>query len=421
MESFNTATGFGSAILDLDGQILTATGWSDICSKFHRIHPLTCKKCIESDTVLATQLKKGEQYNIYKCKNGLIDVAVPIIIEGIYMGNLFTGQLLFEEPDFDYFRKQAKEFGFDESLYLEALNKMPVFTEGKIKEIMNFLLKLAKMIGNSGLAKKQQLERNKQISSLLDVKEKLNQELIAEKEKLKKLTEELQKSNKELDDFAYIASHDLKEPLRGINNYSNFLLEDYSDNLDDEGKRMLSTVSKLTNRLEQFIDSLLFYSRLGRTSAEQKAILISDVIDDAVSAFELTIKERPTIIKIMENQPVINCDRLRTTEIFKNLIGNALKYNDKDERNIEVGYLVTEADKPIFYVKDNGIGIEKKHFENVFTLFKRLHPRDKYGGGTGAGLTIVKKCVDLQRGKIWIESELKKGTTVYFTVTEEKR
>ena len=156
-------------------------------------------------------------------------------------------QLLFEAPDVEYFKKQANECGFDESLYLEALNKMPVISEDKIKQTMEFLLKLAKMIGNLGLAKKQLLERNEQISDLLAIKEKLNQELISEKEKLERLAEELQRSNKELDDFAYISSHDLKEPLRGINNYANFLLEDYSDKLDDEGKNMLVTVSKLAN------------------------------------------------------------------------------------------------------------------------------------------------------------------------------
>jgi len=347
-----------------------------------------------------------------------MDVAVPIIIEENHMGNLFIGQLLFEAPDLNYFK--AQEFGFDESLYLEALNKTPVFTEGKIKKTMEFLLKLAKMIGNLGLAKKQQLEINKKISNLLNIEENLNLELTIEKYKLEKLTLELQKSNKELDDFAYIASHDLKEPLRGINNYSNFLLEDYTDKLDDEGKTMLTTVSKLANRLDQFIDSLLFYSRLGRTSAEQKTVSIGDIIDEAVSSFELTIKERPTIINIMKNQPVIICDRLRTTEIFKNIIGNALKYNDKAERYIEVGYMSTESNSPIFYVKDNGIGIEEKHFQNVFMIFKRLHPRDKYGGGTGAGLTITKKCVALQGGEIWIESKLREGTTFYFTVTEGK-
>lgn len=175
LESFTTATGFVTAILDLQGQILTANGWTDICTKFHRVHPLTSKKCTESDTIITAQLHKGERYNIYKCKNGLIDVAVPIIIDGIHMGNLFTGQLLLEEPDLEFFRKQAKEFGFDESLYFEALNKTPVFSEDEIQKTMGFLLKLTKMIGNLGLAQKQQLERN---NRLVDVNSKLEEEIL---------------------------------------------------------------------------------------------------------------------------------------------------------------------------------------------------------------------------------------------------
>lgn len=419
LESFTNATGFATAILDLEGEIITATAWTDICTKFHRVHPLTSKKCTESDTVLAIQLNKGENYNIYKCKNGLIDIAVPIIIEGMHMGNLFIGQLLMEEPDFAYFKEQAKKYGFDEFLYLEALKNVPISSELKIKQILEFLLKLAKMIGNLGLTKKQQLERNKQISDLLNTKEKLNQELLIEKEKLVNLTEELQKSNKELDDFAYIASHDLREPLRGINNYANFLLEDYFDQLEDEGKDMLTTLIRLTNRLENFIDSLLFFSRLGRTSMEYQAVSIEEILKDAISSFEFTIKERPTVIKVLENQPIIYCDPLRTAVIFKNLIGNALKYNDKAERYIEIGYLDKKSSRTIFYVKDNGIGILEKHLKSIFLIFKRLHPRDKFGGGTGAGLTITKKCVALQGGKIWVESNQNEGTTFFFTIGEK--
>jgi light-regulated signal transduction histidine kinase (bacteriophytochrome) len=148
-------------------------------------------------------------------------------------------------------------------------------------------------------------------------------------------------------------------------------------------------------------------------------ISIREIIDDVINYFEFSIKEKPTVINILKNQPQINCNKLRLTEIYKNLIGNALKYNDKAERYIEVGYLFATSGEPIFYVKDNGIGIEEKHFENVFTIFKRLHPREKFGGGTGAGLTIAKKCIDLQCGDIWIESRLKEGTTFYFTVTEK--
>lgn len=420
-DSFYLATGIPTAIVDLEGSIVTASGWEEICTKFHRVHPVACGRCIESDVQLATQLQKGDQYNIYRCKNGLIDIAVPIIIEDTHIGNLFTGQLLFEEPDEAFFINQAKTFNFDEQAYLEALRKVKVYQEEQIKQTLDFLTKLSAMIANLGIAKKQQLEINEEITALLNNKVQLNEELMTEKTKLEKIKEKLEKSNHELDDFAYIASHDLREPLRGINNYSAFLIEDYSALLDEDGKNMLLSISRLAARLDQFISSLLYYSRLGRTTINLKQISLKEIIEEVVESYEIAIKERPTDIKILENQPIIYSDKQNIVEIYKNLIGNALKYNKNPERQIEIGYLYPDERKnaPVLYVKDNGIGIKETDFDKVFTIFKRLHPKDKYGGGTGAGLTIVKKCIDILNGQIWIESKIGEGTTFFFEVTGE--
>ncbi|MGV8906279.1 MAG: PocR ligand-binding domain-containing protein [Acetobacterium sp.] len=422
LDSFFHATGIGTAIVDIEGKIITASGWEDICSKFHRVHPATCKMCSESDVELAAQLKKGEKYNIYRCKNGLVDIAVPIFIGGFHIGNLFTGQFLLNDPDEKYFKNQAKTYGFDERLYLEALKKVKVYPEAQIKQTINFLTKLAAMIVSLGVSKKQQLQINEKISDLLEFESQLNEELIVEKVKLELLTDKLEISNKELDDFAYIASHDLREPLRGINNYASFLIEDYAELLDDDGKNMLSSISRLAGRLDEFISSLLYYSRLGRTAIVRSDMSLKEIIDDVIELFEFSINERPTVITIQENQPVIIGDSQNTIEIYRNLIGNALKYNDKSERIIEIGYFYSEErpEHPVLYVKDNGIGIEEKYFEKIFMIFKRLHPREKFGGGTGAGLTIVKKCIDLLNGKIWIESKIGQGTTFFFEITEEK-
>jgi ligand-binding sensor protein len=128
-ESFTQLTGAATAILDLEGNILVATGWHDICTCFHRINPETALRCRESDTVLAGMLKAGEEYNVYKCKNGLVDVAVPILIAGEHVANFFTGQFFFEAPDRNYFIRQAEKFGFDQKPYLEALDRVPVFSE----------------------------------------------------------------------------------------------------------------------------------------------------------------------------------------------------------------------------------------------------------------------------------------------------
>ncbi len=158
LENFSDATGVVTALLEMDGTVLIATGWQDICTKFHRLHPETSRKCTESDTAIAGQLKKGETYNVYNCLNGLADVAVPVIIEGEHLGNFFTGQFFYEPPDVEFFRKQAAQYGFDEDSYLNALNKVPIFSAEYVKQIMSFLVGLTTLIGKMGLVSKRQSE-----------------------------------------------------------------------------------------------------------------------------------------------------------------------------------------------------------------------------------------------------------------------
>ncbi len=151
-DQFTKLTGFGTAILDMEGNVLVATGWREICTRFHRVAPDTVLRCRESDTILAGRLQEGEDFCMYRCGNGLIDVAVPIVIEGEQVGRLYSGQFLFEPPDRDFFRRQAEEFGFDELAYLGALRKVPVVTEERVRLVMGFLCRLAEMIGETGLA-----------------------------------------------------------------------------------------------------------------------------------------------------------------------------------------------------------------------------------------------------------------------------
>ncbi|MHB1048438.1 MAG: PAS domain S-box protein, partial [Bacteroidota bacterium] len=163
LEGFNKATGFVTAILDLEGNILSKSGWRQICTEFHRIHPETAEKCTISDTVLAGKLAQGEKYHHYKCLNGLVDVAVPIKINGEHIANLFSGQFFFEEPDRMFFRKQASLYGINEKIYLEALDKVPVVSEEKVKTTMDFLLGMTQLISEMGFQKLEQTELNKTI------------------------------------------------------------------------------------------------------------------------------------------------------------------------------------------------------------------------------------------------------------------
>ncbi|WP_220498203.1 ATP-binding protein [Rhodopirellula sp. JC639] len=248
--------------------------------------------------------------------------------------------------------------------------------------------------------------------------------LEAQTQELTDSNERLERSNQELDDFAYIVSHDLKEPLRGISRYSSFLAEDYGDQLDQAGHEKIETLQRLCLRQENLIDSLLHYSRVGRAEFAIAPTDLNEIVEQVCDMMHVTLDEQGVDVRVPRPLPTVKCDSVRIAEVYRNLMTNAVKYNDKPEKWIEIGFLqhgqentnLLKQDGVVFYVRDNGIGIREKHQQSVFRIFKRLHARDKYGGGTGAGLTFVKKIVERHGGKIWLESTYGDGTTFYFTV-----
>ena len=247
-------------------------------------------------------------------------------------------------------------------------------------------------------------------------------ELRQTNQELRIKSEELSQSNQELDDFAYIASHDLREPLRGIKSYANFLLEDYRERLDSDGTSKLETLSRLTQRLEGLLDSLLQYSRVGRTKLSMQPVNLQEMVEEVVDSLHISLKNSGTEVRIINSLPETYCDKARIGEIFRNLVTNSMKYNDKADKWIEIGTIenneATDSKAPIFFVRDNGIGIREQHIGKVFQIFRRLHKKDEYGGGTGSGLTIVKKIVERHGGRIWVESTYGEGSTFFFTLTE---
>jgi len=255
-------------------------------------------------------------------------------------------------------------------------------------------------------------------AELMRSRELLEQRVQERTEELRKRNEELNRTNRDLDDFAYIASHDLKEPLRGIHNYASFLLEDYEDKLGEAAREQLLTLVRLSKSMEQIIDSLLDYSRIGRLELLATAVDLNQVVREVLESLSILLAEADIQVRSPYNFPTIRCDRAHVAEVFRNLISNAIKYNDKPNKWIEIGTAVRN-DAPLFYVRDNGIGIPEKHRDAVFQIFKRLHSRDRFGGGTGAGLTIVKKIVERHNGSIWIDSSVGQGTTFYFTLPGE--
>lgn len=238
---------------------------------------------------------------------------------------------------------------------------------------------------------------------------------------LKEAKKMLEQSNQDLDDFAYIVSHDLQEPLRGIMNYSTFIIEDHADQIDDEGKAKFETIQNLTQRLSHLIQDLLIYSRVSRQEASFQLTDLNTLVQDVLSILKPRIEEESIEIRLNIKLPEIYCNKVNLQEVFFNLITNAIKYNDKENKWIEIGAVSDLQKYPgqIFYVRDNGIGILEKHLEKVFTVFKRLHAKNKFGGGTGAGLAITKKIIEKHNGRIWVESVFGQGSTFYFTVGED--
>ncbi len=228
--------------------------------------------------------------------------------------------------------------------------------------------------------------------------------------------------NQALDEFTYIAAHDLKEPLRGIHNYTSFLKEDYGDKLDESAQKYINSIQRLAERLSALIDSLLAYSRLGSGEFAKITVDVDAVVDavaEDMGRFWRDATQGGMGIELRRKGPLgtVQGDAMRIGEVFQNLISNAAKYNDKPSKWIEVGCDRSGA-ATVFYVRDNGIGILPHHQDSVFRIFKRLHEQNKYGGGTGAGLTITKKIIERHGGRIWLESAPGEGTTFYFTLSE---
>lgn len=250
--------------------------------------------------------------------------------------------------------------------------------------------------------------------------------VVVRAEQLAETNAELARSNADLDAFAYVAGHDLKEPLRGINKYANGLLEDAQAGRVPDRAR-IEWLLRLTVRMDTLLNALLHFSRVGRTSLEVEDTDLGPVLVEAIEMLGARLAESHVELRLPRPLPHASCDRVRVREVFSNLISNAAKYNDKDQKWLEIGHLGPDDRVPasapagteghtLFYVRDNGIGIDLRHKDRVFAIFKRLHAQDAFGGGSGAGLTIARKMVEQHGGRIWFDSQLGVGSTFYFTL-----
>lgn len=241
---------------------------------------------------------------------------------------------------------------------------------------------------------------------------RLRQERARAQEQLAQKVEELARSNCDLEQFAYVASHDLQEPLRMVAAYTQLLAERYRGKLDDSADRYIGYAVEGATRMQALLEDLLAFSRVGRNGFMRKPIDANVAVDEALRNLTIAIKEQGVTVT-RETLPTMVADRVHVVQLFQNLIANAIKFRGQDPPRIIVA-AEKQGEEWAFSVSDNGIGIAPEHRDFIFKMFQRLHTRAEYAGN-GVGLAICKKIVERHGGRIWVESALGQGSNFRFT------
>jgi PAS domain S-box-containing protein len=235
-------------------------------------------------------------------------------------------------------------------------------------------------------------------------------------DQLLKTAEELKRSNEELEQFAYVSSHDMQEPLRVVSSYCQLLKEKYYQEMDEDGKKYLDYSIDSTFRMKTLIKDLLDFSRVGRKDLPFEKIDLNKLVATVLEDFEVSIKETKTKVIIESDMPNIFGIKFRIKQLLHNLVSNSIKFRSERSPVIRIGCCEESyTDNWLFYIRDNGVGIDSEYYERIFGIFKRLYSREEYDG-TGIGLALCRRIAETHGGSIWVESEVNNGTTFYFTI-----
>jgi len=245
----------------------------------------------------------------------------------------------------------------------------------------------------------------------------LSEQISRREIKFNEIMENLTRSNEDLQQFAYVASHDLQEPLRAIVSFSQLLESKYSDKIDKDGKDFIQFITDGAKKMNTLINDLLLYSRITTHAQPPKITNLENIIEDALFNLHESIKESGAVITY-DKMPILKVDKIQFIQLFQNLLSNAIKFRRKEPPRIHIGSKKINSGW-LFSVKDNGIGIELEYFDKLFNIFYRLHTREEYSG-TGIGLPICKRIVQRYGGEIWVESKYGEGSTFFFTIFPEK-
>jgi len=331
----------------------------------------------------------------------------PVYFDAIENSRILAANNAREDP-----RLHAFAESYLQPLGITSMMDVPIRLHGKLLGVM--------CCEHVGPMREWSLEEQDFAASVADMialqaesneRSKLERALAKANEHLAETVRDLRRSNKELQDFAYVAAHDLKAPLRGIGTLTDWIASDYADRFDEPGRQQLAMLKGRVSRLSELIDGILHYSEIGRVASRQEPVDLNRFVPEVIAMLG-----PPAHIQVAVRgpMPVVVCEKVRVGQVFRNLIDNAVKYMDKPDGRIQIG-CTEQLGFWRFSVSDNGPGIESKYFEKIFQIFQTLAPRDERES-TGIGLAIVKKIVELCGGTIWVESNVGEGTTFFFTL-----
>ena len=426
MDDFYNLTHIGIGILDMNGNILVATGWQDICTKFHRVNSETNKNCVESDTYLSQHVTPGE-YVKYKCKNHMWDMATPIVLGGKRMGTVFLGQFFLEneEIDYDFFEKQAEKYGFDKEKYLQALGKVPRWNKKTVATVMDFYSKFSEMIAQlsySNLKLARVVEKQKRSEQQLS---EAHQQLQLMNKNLENLvsmrTKELSNVIKLKDEFINQLGHDLKTPLGPLISLLPVVDKHVSDPRD---KEMLTVIQRNVYYMKNLVKKTLDLARLNspNTSFDFERFSLYDLVWRMTERNESFFKEHQvTFLNSVPEDICVYADEMQLFEVLDNLVNNAIKYKKENKVNIIIT-AEKHDNKIVVSVNDDGIGMTQQQIDNVFDEFYKADQSRHDFDSSGLGLPICKRIIEKHGGRIWVESDgMGKGSTFYFTLPVHHR
>ncbi|WP_341731618.1 ATP-binding protein [Microcoleus sp. EPA2] len=355
-------------------------------------------------------------------KNDAITRDIPVIFISA-KDEVFDKVNAFAVGGVDYI---SKPFQFEEVLVrieshltLRKLQKQLKEQNVLLQEEISSRLAVEEVLHEKNLILQQEISTRCAVEKTLQEQNLLLQKEIGNRQRVEsallKSNQELARSNAELEQFAYVASHDLQAPLATIASYAQLLEKRYQEQLDSQANKFIGNIVQGCTRMQALIDDLLEYSRVGRSQKPFKPTNCNQVLEQALANLQGVIRDTQAVVSYGE-LPVVNGDISQLVQLFQNLVGNAIKYRKNEPPDISIS-VCKQHDRWLFSVADNGIGIARQHQERIFQIFQRLHTQKEYSG-TGIGLAICQKIVERHGGRIWVNSEPGQGSTFYFTLNE---